>query len=89
VSVPVGVTVSLMVMDSVSVLVNDFRNVSLMVMDSGSGAGAGLNATTTKAAFFVAALDQPVAVDPGVATDNVAPSPATASDSAHCSVCPF
>jgi len=26
----------LMVMDSVSVLVNDFRTVSLMVMDSGS-----------------------------------------------------
>jgi len=36
VSAPVRVTVSLMVMDSVSVLVNDFRTVSLMVMDSGS-----------------------------------------------------
>jgi len=36
VSAPVGVTVSLMVMDSVSVLVNAFRNVSLMAMDSGS-----------------------------------------------------
>jgi len=34
VSAPVGVTVSLMAMDSVSVLVNDFRIVSLMAMDS-------------------------------------------------------
>jgi len=36
VSAPVGVTVSVMAMDSVSVLVNAFRTVSLMVMDSGS-----------------------------------------------------